>query len=41
MFKNINENKLYLDVIVGGDKRRKVYVLRFESSSFYPLVGVS
>lgn len=29
---NIDENQLYLDVIAGGDKRRKVYGLGSESS---------
>ncbi|XP_058009584.1 uncharacterized protein LOC131183232 [Hevea brasiliensis] len=38
---NIDENQLYLDVVGGGEKRRKVYGLGSESSTFYPLVGAS
>ncbi|KAJ9184848.1 hypothetical protein P3X46_004534 [Hevea brasiliensis] len=38
---NINKNQLYLDVVGGGEKRRKVYGLGSELSTFYPLVGAS
>ncbi|KAJ9145693.1 hypothetical protein P3X46_028046 [Hevea brasiliensis] len=34
-------NPLYLNVVEGGEKRRKVYGLRSESSTFYPLIGAS
>ncbi|XP_057999063.1 uncharacterized protein LOC110648240 [Hevea brasiliensis] len=38
---NIDENQLYLDVVGGGEKRRKMYGLGSESSTFYPSIGAS